>query len=222
MHPERNWRDDFKEAQARVAALQVSLPKSIEAAALGVRSKAPFQLLAVREALIWRTEELGRNACDALDRQDFAAAGLLIRGVLESAALLWHLLDKLRNRAGRTPEEWNDALMRVLGGTRTLPGLPQAINILTCVDQMDKKIPGIRKSYDSLSEYAHPNFVGVVGLFSVRDEANLATHFQRGARADITGPHLTNALIGSLIAFDYCYNKIADEMPAFLSELEPF
>jgi len=36
---------------------------------LGARSKAPFQLLCTREALIWRTEELARTACDALERK---------------------------------------------------------------------------------------------------------------------------------------------------------
>ena len=69
--------DDVKEARARANALRDSLPQSVDAAALGVRDKAPFQLLCTREALIWRTEELARTACDALERDDFAAAALL-------------------------------------------------------------------------------------------------------------------------------------------------
>jgi hypothetical protein len=31
---------------------------------------------------------------------------------------------------------------------------------------------------------------------------------------------VANALIGSLGLFEYAYNKIAEEMPAFLGELE--
>jgi hypothetical protein len=37
--------DDIKEARARANALRESLPQSVDAAALGARSKAPFQLL---------------------------------------------------------------------------------------------------------------------------------------------------------------------------------
>ena len=87
-------------------------------AALGVKSKAPFQLLCTREALIWRTEELTRNACDALERDDFAAAAILTRAVTENAALAWQLLDVLEARKN-TPEKLNDMLMRLLGGWRT-------------------------------------------------------------------------------------------------------
>jgi len=68
--------DDLKKARARVDALRQSLPQAIDVAALGVWSKAPFQLLCTREALIWRTEELARSACDTLERGDFVAAAL--------------------------------------------------------------------------------------------------------------------------------------------------
>ena len=91
--------DDEKEARARANALRESLPQSVDAAALGVRSKAPFQLLCTREALIWRTEELARTACDALERDDFTAAALLARATVESAALAWRLMEVLRARA---------------------------------------------------------------------------------------------------------------------------
>jgi hypothetical protein len=37
---------------------------------LGVWSKAPFFLLATREALAWRMEEPTRTACDALERDE--------------------------------------------------------------------------------------------------------------------------------------------------------
>jgi hypothetical protein len=55
---QRPWAEDLAEARQLAAGLSASLPDKIEIAALGVRSKAPVQLLTVREALIWRTEEL--------------------------------------------------------------------------------------------------------------------------------------------------------------------
>jgi hypothetical protein len=44
------------DVRAWVDRLRASLPQSADVAALGVKSKAPFQLLWTREALIWRTD----------------------------------------------------------------------------------------------------------------------------------------------------------------------
>src|SRR5260221_1345449 len=91
----RPWAEDLAEARQFTASLSASLPSKVEIAALGVLSKAPFQLLTIREALIWRTEELARNACDALEKEDFAVTALLTRGITESSAITWYLMELL-------------------------------------------------------------------------------------------------------------------------------
>src|ERR1700728_3582671 len=97
--------DTVADVRARVVTLQASLPQSVDAAALGVKEKAPFQLLCTREALIWRTEELARTACDALERHDFTAAALLTRAAVESAALGWKLMEVLDDRRNLLPQQ---------------------------------------------------------------------------------------------------------------------
>lgn len=210
-------------AEARECAdrLRASLPVSIEIAALGVRSKAPFNLLSAREALIWRTEELARNACDALERDDFAAAAILTRGVTESAALVWRLRELLDARHMQTEEQLHETLMRILLGTKSWNDFPDPINVLTCLDRMEKRVPGVRHAYDSLSEFAHPNWRGVLGLFSRTDEVEFTTYFGRGLRG-LEGNRETvaNLLVTSVSLFEYAYNKISDAMPGFLAELE--
>ena len=128
--------------------IRASLPQSVDAASLGVKSKAPFQLLCTREALIWRIEELSRNACDAMERDDFAVAATLTRSVTETAALTWQLMDVLEERARYTPQQLNDMLMRMLAGSRKwTEKSPKAVNVLTYLTKMDQKIPGVLSSY---------------------------------------------------------------------------
>jgi hypothetical protein len=215
------WAEDLAEARQLAAGLSASLPDKIEIAALGVRSKAPFQLLTVREALIWRTEELARSACDALEKEDFTVAALLIRSIAESAAMTWYLLEILENRKGDTPAQLNDTLMRMFAGWKNgwAEG-PEAINVLTFVKRLDKKMPGFEAAYNSLSEYAHPNWRGVSGLYTKIDRENFTVYYGRGLRAVPAGNEMANALIGGLLTFEAGYNKIADAMPAFLGELE--
>jgi hypothetical protein len=215
------WAEDLAEARRLAAGLSVSLPNKIEIAALGVRSKAPFQLISVREALIWRTEELARSACDALEKEDFTVAALLIRSIAESAAMTWYLLEILENRKGYTPAELNDKLMRMFAGSKNgWADGPEAVSVLTFVERLNRKLPGFQAAYNSLSEYAHPNWLGVSALYSKIDRENFTVHYGRGLRTEPAGHQLANALVGGLLTFHDGYNKIADTMPAFLDELE--
>lgn len=215
------WVEDLVEARRLAAGLSASLPDKIEIAAIGVRSKAPFQLISVREALIWRTEELARSACDALEREDFTVAALLIRSIAESAAMTWYLLEILENRKGYTPAELNDKLMRMFAGSKNgWADGPEAISVLTFVERLNRNLPGFQAAYNSLSEYAHPNWLGVSGLYSKIDRKNFTVHYGRNLRAGPAGHQLANALVGGLLTFEDGYNKIADAMPAFIDELE--
>jgi hypothetical protein len=210
--------------QAREFAnrLRDCLPKSVDVAALGVMQKAPFNLLCAREALIWRTEELARNACDALERDDFTAAAILVRAITESAALAWKLMELLDDRQRYSTSELGDLLMNVLVSSKKWPDFPQPFNVLTCVDRLDKQVSGVRAAYDNLCEIAHPNWSGTLGMYAMTDKEQFVTHFGRGLRgAESTRRMVTNAMLGSGGLFEFAYNRIADALPAFLAELEP-
>lgn len=212
---------EITEARESAKRLRDNLPPSVDVAALGVVSKAPFKLLCAREALIWRTEELARNACDALERDDLAVAAILTRAITESAALVWTLMELLDSRDKYSPGEFSDLLMRGVVGSREWEELPNPFQVLACVDRMDKKIPGVRASYNSLSEIAHPNWRGALGLYSKIDQEQFVTHFGRGLRGESAPKMIVKALVPSLGLFEYAYKRISDAMPGFISELEP-
>lgn len=67
--------------------------------------------------------------------------------------------------------------MRLLAGSKVWEDGPQALQILTCIDRMDKKVPGVRVHYDFLSEIAHPNWGGVVGMYAKMEEATFTARF---------------------------------------------
>jgi hypothetical protein len=173
---------DLDVARRRVENIRAHLPSSISVAAVGVRSKTPFLLLAAREALIWQTEELARGACDMLERDDIASRMLLTRAVAESTAFVWRLKDLLKDRDKYTTADLQDKVERMLLGWKKDPEFPQAINIQTMIDHMDRQLPGFRERYDQLSEFAHPNWSGVFGLFAVTHHATYTTQFGRGLR----------------------------------------
>ncbi|RTL88145.1 MAG: hypothetical protein EKK29_06130 [Hyphomicrobiales bacterium] len=112
--------------------------------------------------------------------------------------------------------------MKLLMGSRVFDNMPDPCQVLTLIDRMDRKISGVRSCYDHLSEIAHPNWAGVLGLYSRRGEEAFSTGFGRRLRgAADRREQIAVALVGSLSAFEYAYNKISDDLPSFLASLEP-
>jgi hypothetical protein len=217
--------DLLAEVQQRLAIFAASLPTSIDVAAIGVLDKAPYKALAVREALIWRAEELGRNAYEALARGDLAAAILLTRGVVECTALMGRLAQIIAERAKIAPGELHEILDRMLLGWKVkdpnYPEFPEALNVLTLLKHLDKRFGQVTHSYEQLSEYAHPNWGGVTHLFSQTDQEKFITHFGRFEdRTQAPRQQAILALTASLGIFDYDYNHFSDTIEAWLPELE--
>jgi hypothetical protein len=205
---------DLAEARRRVELIGRHLPSSVNAARFGVRSKAPYLLRCAREALIWRTEELARCACDMLERDDLAAGIMLTRGVTESAAFVWRLNQLLDDRQKYSEADLLRRFEQMLLGAKNTnhddPDFPKAINIITMIAHLDKKFPGIKDGYDQLSEFVHPNWSGVFGLFSMTDWRTHTTKFTGDAR-DMAAKEMAAKEIASITA-----RRIARPVPARL------
>jgi len=210
-----------RRARQACVLLNENLPRADhDVRALNVWSKAPFQLLCVRETLYWRVEELARGACDGLERDDLAAAALLARGVIESVGLAWQLLELLQERNKHSAKTLNDLLMRAFSGSRRWEEMPKPYHVMDLVRLVDKLVPGYLASYEALSEIAHPNGLGVFGLFGTIDKERYVVHFGRNREKTYsTRGLIAEALLGAIGLFEPAYNRMADELPKFLDEL---
>ena len=129
-------------------------------------------------------------------------------------------MEVLDERRKLSPREFDDTLIRMFVGSRLWPDGPQALQTLSCIDRMDKKVPGVRKSYDILSEIAHPNWRGVFGMYAQTDEPTFTAHFGRNLpSAEAAKGQIVNALLGALGLFEFAYNRISVAMREFLAEL---
>jgi len=211
-------------AQARDWLEQVAgtLVTELDVSAVGVRDKAPFFVLCLREGLLWRLEEMGRNATAALERGEEASGITLARCVTEAAAMMWRVFKLVENRAEHGLEALHEDVERMWIGWKSHGGeLPAAVNILTMIGHLDKAVPGVSKAYDHLSEVAHPNWNGVAGLYCRTDYQEHIAYFGRKARGDHNTRAASHLLLGGLGVFEYAYNRLGELMPVWLSELEP-
>jgi hypothetical protein len=213
--------EDIALVRKHTIYLRERLPEVVDVDAIGVWSTAPYKALVIRGGLAWRTEEVARNVCDALERADRAVGITLARSIIENTAVLWRLRKILEARAIHNRDALDGLLTPLHLGFRSEPDFPQAVNVLGLIDRLDKEIPGVRRAYDSFAEAAHPNYGGVSGLYTQTNHQQRRTVFGRDVRPSPIGNSAAHITSASISLFILAFNKIEELMPVWLSELSP-
>ena len=212
----------LNEATQRAALLSSSLPAIVDPASISWKAKTPYKIMCFREAMIWRMDEFARVSCNLYAAEQIASAMKMTRGCTENAAVVWYLKETVQNAIDSGDvASVDERSMQLLLGSKNGVSTVTAINVLTFVDRVDKKVPGFRRSYDDLCEYAHPNWSGTGRLFLKNDEKRILTEVGRNLRDHTSIVQFgLSCLIGSLIAFEHVYNDLGDLMPPFIKLCE--
>jgi hypothetical protein len=212
--------DAFTKARLVVERIQQSLPTKIEASSLTSRSKLPFKALSVRETLIHRVSGLASPAISMFEGGNVVAGIVLTRSVLETVASTFALQRETKSFLLRKRvEAFDEFLMACLVGSRWPNAETPARSVLTFVDHVDKQFQGYRATYDSLCEYTHPNWSGVLGSFGSIDHEARVLHLGPNDR-DAGFSIGVTSLAMSLGLFEYSYNEIAESMLALNEHFE--
>lgn len=144
------------------------------------KATIPFKVHSFIETMNLRMSDF----CDAtnlLIRSDHIIPSLnLIRTLFENVAITHRVCSAMVNsfKVNRLTENFNDLIEKLFLGTRYDEEI-QAINILTCIDKLDKEYNGYREYYDALCEFVHPNWDGVGGSYSNLNEQGRVTDIQK-------------------------------------------
>jgi hypothetical protein len=99
----------------------------------------------------------------------------MARSLFETGAIVRHLTDSIQKASDDKDVDALDKVIMSVGFGERLGWLAsegyQALNVLTVIDKMDKSVfhdkqPRFRNTYDFLSEFVHPNHLGILGLYS--------------------------------------------------------
>ncbi|GGO94107.1 hypothetical protein [Stakelama pacifica] len=211
-------RTSAADALVKIAAAR---PAQLAARETARRSKLPFKAALYRDSLLWRTEELGRSALGAYDRDDHVAGIVLTRATIETIAALNSLHRLVTRYQGGGIDTLDATLMSMLMGSRVRDDRPDAINILNAVDKLTKTLPAFRALYDQLSEYAHPNDAGTASSFAILNTVPLgATFAARGEQYERRAWLMIECLAASLMLVMPLYVELVDAGPAFARQCD--
>jgi hypothetical protein len=228
MTPGQRTIDDLTtEIRGRLDRLEASRQSRLDARDLGTRSQLPFYALYCREIWMWRVVELGRDAFNCFENEDFVSAMVLTRAAMETTAALWTLRAKLEKALKLGSVNISElgtylAQLRVGQGKAVArPDDPKAVNVMDFVRAVEKDCEGFEHQYDRLSEFAHPNWSGTTGLYSRFDHDEVLAEFGRNIRGGegTKGIGLTNLSV-ALLFFEHTYNRLTGLMPAFIELCE--
>jgi hypothetical protein len=209
------------EIRSRLALMEQSLPTRLDAMAVSETAKIPFRALWYRESLFWRMAELGRSALEHFETDTLASAVLLTRAALETSAALWYFRAKVAAVVeSGIMGDIHDSLRKLIMGSKSNQQLPDPFNVMKFVDCATKDIEGFRQQYESLCEFAHPNWAGTVLMYSKPGPEYRSMDFGanvRGKSARVSG--VMNLSV-ALWMFEISYNQLSDLMPRFIALCE--
>jgi len=210
MESKKSEREYLLEARIFATNIFASLPQDVKAAAFTMKSKIPFKVTSLREVLVHRVAELSMVAVDLFECNKLVPAFVITRSVVETVALTCWLHQKVSEFLdSKDVEELDDFLMKAMLGSRNGTTPLESYNVLTAVDHMNKEHKGFRKMFDSLCEFTHPNWSGVLGSYGRIDHERLTlTLGSVNSRAPIMLGLST--FTASLKLFEHYYNDLAE------------
>ena len=140
-------------------------------------------------------------------------ARILLRSGFETLAALIYLNHKMRAvfQGELNFHEFGHLTFRQVAGSKNEPGRPDAVNVITMLDKREKRYPGLRGIYDSLSESAHPNFEGMVLGYSKINHDEYEPRFLNRWMDLYGGRHL-NSMELCMMTFHQEYDDVWTEL----------
>ncbi len=210
----------FALAKQLASDIRGSLPKELYAGSFALSSKLPYKATSFREVLLHRISDIADVAIDLYENDRLVPAFIETRAVVETTAMVYWLYQRSCEFVEKPDEDsFDEFLMKGMLGSRNGTTKHESYNVLTAVDRLDKEYDGLRQMYDTLCEFTHPNWSGVMGSYSKIDKDNYILYLGKEHRKPPLAFGL-GPLIGSLSIFQSYYNALADVLKAINDRYE--
>ena len=137
--------------------------------------KPTFDADYFREAAFYRFIELIESSYTLYKSGLLVGSVVTGRAAQETLAVIWFVNSKLEHLS-KTKElsHFTETMRRLILGWSNDEEFPEKINVLKCIDAVDKDLEGkFRRHYEMLSEYAHPNYSGTFGAYGYPNHETL-------------------------------------------------
>ena len=186
-----------------------SLVTRVDPAGLTLKSTIPFKVLSLKELLFHRITQIAVVALELYEQKKRVPSYILMRSTVETCALCFVLRKKCTNfLKDFDVDELDNFLIKGISGGRDDKATHESVNVLTCIDHVNREFNTFRKMYNVLCEYAHPNYLGTLDSFGKYDKDNVWLDLGDESRMPPAQFGLAPFFM-SLLIFEEQYNSIA-------------
>lgn len=217
-----NHEDDFLKMDKLMHSLESMRKKSISFKGYRGIKKDGQILHLYMQYVLNRSTELLKTIFSAWNKETPAIALILSRTLQENVAVTYDMAAKI----SRYIEEQNfcgitDLIENRTWGGREFPEMPKITNFMTAIDNTEKSFPGFKETYLILSEYAHPNYLGMGSLYGQLDKTKMEyTITPKHGVSEETLELMITAVIPCLIILELSLDEMIDQIHVLLSEKE--
>ncbi len=152
--------------------------------------KVAWKAIVVYQCLVRRALDAADGTTLGWNASNLLTAITMARSLVETIAALHDLSENLKGAVGRESLDEIDALLMArMFAWRADPGvaqdIPRSANVLTLIDHLDRWLEqhgaspsAVRGFYEDVSEFVHPNFLGIAQIYTDNDYAKLSVSFR--------------------------------------------
>lgn len=163
--------DTLEEAVKSLSEWKIKRKDELEPLVEKLAYRPTFNTDCHREAVFRRFIELAESTIVLHEKKLLIGAVVTARATQETFAVMWFINIQLE-RLSKTKDLSYFLLKmhRLSLGWSNREEFPEKINVLNCINAVDKLIGGgFRGHYDLLSELAHPNYSGTLSVYTKPD-----------------------------------------------------
>ncbi len=172
--------NESEQIDKMINELRMNLTKKVDHFHYSRIAKIPLKVHSFIEIMNLRMLDFSEATQLLLKRDKVVPAIPLIRSLFENTAITNTLVKAVESSISnnKLTNDIDDLITKIKFGTRYNDEIVST-NVLTQINKLDKQFNGLRKYYDALCEFTHPNWDGVEGSYSELDEINNCTHIQK-------------------------------------------
>lgn len=213
----------FAEIENSYAEARKHLRPQLKASDISLVAKVPHKTSVLLQVGLRRALELTEAAVREVNAHALVSSFVTSRALFETACVMFYTWKRveivLTSRSSPNVEELDDDVMQLLMGSRDKDwgGPVQAKNILTIIDHVAKVFKEARKHYDGLSEFAHPNYAGMLGMYNRPDNQGQRAIFIDPWKDNLGPlPMLMARVLMSLTIINFVLQNFKVRLPDFI------
>lgn len=142
------------------------------------------KILIYINSMSWRFIDFCESAYENYKNEKITVAISLTRNAFETIAGLWYINKKINTMIETNNLNLKEDLMKLIFGNKlkNQPKMPEAINIKTFIQQIDKEVTGFLFNYENLCEISHPNYAGTIYSYANINAKKYTVKFGKNIR----------------------------------------